>query len=194
MTNPEILTVSDKQAAAVIQSIVLGFANDPITRWCWPSADAYLAAMPRFIMASGGKAFVNKSAYTLEGYRGAALWLPPGIAPDDEALEQLVVDTVDPSKQEELGAAFKELENYHPDQPHWYLPLIAVDSYYQGQGLGALLMKHAVHRCDEDGLEAYLESSNPANVSLYQRHGFEVVGEIEIGSVPLFTPMIRTPR
>jgi ribosomal protein S18 acetylase RimI-like enzyme len=173
---------------------VLGFANDPLVRWCWPTANAYMEAMPRFIIASGGKAFDSESAYTVDGYRGAALWLPPGVEADEGALEQLVVDTVAADKQAELGAAFKELDGYHPDVPHWYLPLIAVDSCYQGQGIGALLMKHAVQRCDEDGVKAYLESSNPANISLYQRHGFEVVGEVQIGSVPVLTPMIRVPR
>ena len=31
--------------------------------------------------------------------------------------------------------------------------------------------------CDEQGLPAYLESSNVLNVPLYQRHGFEVMAE-----------------
>ena len=58
----------------------------------------------------------------------------------------------------------------------------------------AALMKHAVRRCDEDETKAYLESTNPRNISLYERHGFEVVGEVQAGSVPLFTAMIRLPR
>ena len=193
MSKPAIYTVSDIEAPAIVQTIVLGFANDPITRWCWPAADAYLEAMPKFIMASGGEAFTNKSAYTVEDYRGAALWLPPGIEADEKALEQLTRETVDVGKQAELGAAFKQLDDYHPDQPHWYLPLIAVDPHHQGQGIGALLMKHAVQRCDQDGIEAYLESSNPKNISLYERHGFETVGEIQVGTVPLLTPMVRLP-
>ena len=43
-------------------------------------------------------------------------------------------------------------------------------------------------------LPAYLESSNPANVPLYQRHGFEVLGEIQVGSSPPVFPMYRPPR
>lgn len=194
MNMPTIFIVGTEQVSAIIQTIVLGFANDPITRWCWPKAEAYLEAMPKYIMASGGRAFDNKSVYTVEGYRGAALWLPPGVEADEKALEQLVLDTVEPDKQTELGAAFKALESYHPDQPHWYLPIIGVDSCHQGHGIGASLMKHAVQCCDQDGLQAYLESSNPANISLYQRHGFEIVGEVQISSVPVFTPMIRMPR
>jgi ribosomal protein S18 acetylase RimI-like enzyme len=55
-------------------------------------------------------------------------------------------------------------------------------------------MRHATERCDRDGLPAYLESSNPRNISLYQRHGFEVVGRIQAGTSPVMTPMYRKPR
>jgi ribosomal protein S18 acetylase RimI-like enzyme len=52
-------------------------------------------------------------------------------------------------------------------------------------------MKHALDRCDSEGLPAYLESTNPRNISLYQRHGFQVMGEIKFGASPVVTPMIR---
>ena len=41
---------------------------------------------------------------------------------------------------------------------------------------------------------AYLESSNPKNMSLYERHGFESMGRIQIGDSPPAHPMIREPR
>jgi hypothetical protein len=41
---------------------------------------------------------------------------------------------------------------------------------------------------------AYLESSNRRNISLYMRHGFEVMGEIQVGAAPPVTPMLRSPR
>jgi ribosomal protein S18 acetylase RimI-like enzyme len=55
-------------------------------------------------------------------------------------------------------------------------------------------MRHAVARCDQEGVLAYLESSNPRNISLYEAHGFEVMGEIQVGAAPLVTPMLRQPR
>jgi ribosomal protein S18 acetylase RimI-like enzyme len=82
----------------------------------------------------------------------------------------------------------------HPEESHWYLPMIGVEPNAQGRGLGAELMRHAVERCDREGAVAYLESSNRRNISLYQRHGFDVMGEIRVGEAPLVTPMIRRPR
>jgi ribosomal protein S18 acetylase RimI-like enzyme len=55
-------------------------------------------------------------------------------------------------------------------------------------------MKYALAKCDEAGLPAYLESSNPANISLYERHGFEVTGKIQSESSPPVHPMYRAAR
>ncbi|MGZ9111899.1 MAG: GNAT family N-acetyltransferase, partial [Rhodoplanes sp.] len=37
-------------------------------------------------------------------------------------------------------------------------------------------------------------STNPRNMSLYLRHGFEALGTIRIGSSPPLVPMLRRPR
>jgi GNAT superfamily N-acetyltransferase len=71
--------------------------------------------------------------------------------------------------------------------------MIGVEPHAQGRGLGGALMKHAVERCDADGVLAYLESSNPRNLALYERHGFERVGEIQIGTGPLVTGALIEP-
>jgi hypothetical protein len=41
---------------------------------------------------------------------------------------------------------------------------------------------------------AYLETTKPANIPLYQRFGFGIVGEVRSGSSPLITPMFRAAR
>jgi ribosomal protein S18 acetylase RimI-like enzyme len=89
---------------------------------------------------------------------------------------------------------FEQMASFHPQEPHWYLPLIGVDPARQGQHLGDRLMAHALARCDADGLPAYLESSNPRNISFYQRHGFVELGKIQAGSSPTIVPMLRRPR
>ena len=62
------------------------------------------------------------------------------------------------------------------------------------EGWGAALMRHALARCDREALPAYLEASKPQNVPFYQRFGFEVLGEIQVGAAPPLTPMLRQPR
>lgn len=188
---PEIREATEHEVEETIQALVLGFSSDPVSRWSWPEPHSYVKGMAAFARAYGGKAFKQKSAYVCDGFAGAALWLPPEVHPNEAELEAVVTDTVDPAFQEDLAAALDKLEAYHPAEPHWTLPLIAVDVAHQGRGIGALLMKHALQRCDTDGTPAYLESSNPKNISLYERHGFEIVGEVRQGNCPVFTPMVR---
>jgi len=94
----------------------------------------------------------------------------------------------------EVAAVMERMEQFHPHEPHWYLPLIGVDPALHGRGLGSALMQHALVRCDAEGMPAYLESTNPRNIGLYQRHGFEKQGIIQVGSSPLIVPMLRSPR
>ena len=44
-----------------------------------------------------------------------------------------------------------------------------------------------------EGLSAYLESSDLANVPLYERHGFRVTGEVVIPDGPVIPLMLRDP-
>ena len=130
----------------------------------------------------------------MDGYAGAESWLPPGIYQDGEALIALLQRTVSARDQETLPVILDQLERYHPSEPHWYLPMIGVDPTHQSQGYGSALLQHALLPCDRDHTPAYLESSNPRNIPLYQRHGFEVLGTIQVGSSPPVSPMLRKPR
>lgn len=179
---------------AVVHVITLAFSADPMTRWAIPDPHAYLSVMPDFVRAFGGSAFPNDTADWTDDRCGAALWLPPGVEPDGERMTALLETYGSREALSDLPSVFEQMGRFHPTEPHWYLPLIGVDPASQGRGLGGALMKHATDRCDRDGLPAYLESSNPRNISLYERHGFEVMGRIQAGSSPVMTPMYRKPR
>jgi ribosomal protein S18 acetylase RimI-like enzyme len=116
------------------------------------------------------------------------------VQPDEEALMAIIQRTVPDPIQADTFAVFDAMGSYHPHEPHWYLSLIGVDPPQQGKGYGAALMAHALLQCDRDKQLAYLESTNPKNISLYQRHGFEILGTIQVGTSPPLFPMLRTPR
>jgi GNAT superfamily N-acetyltransferase len=188
----EVATSADE--AAVVAVLTLAFANDPVTRWSWPDPRVYLEHFPRFVRAFGGKAFDHASAHRAEGHAGAALWLPPGVQPDEEAMDALIQATVPEAALTDVVAVVAQMERHHPHEPHWYLPLIGVDPARQGKGYGAALLKHALLACDRDRTAAYLESTSRKNIPLYERHGFELVGTIQAGSSPPIFPMFRKPR
>ena len=177
-----------------IDALVLAFCADPVARWTWPDPHGYLVHFPRFARAFGGQAFDHASAHGVADYAGAALWLPPDVGPDEAVLAKLIESTAPAHLHGDVFGLLEAMGRYHPNEPHWYLPLIGVDPSQQGRGYGAALLRHALARCDRDGVPAYLESTNPKNVPLYERHGFEVLGTIQAGSSPPLSPMLRKAR
>jgi GNAT superfamily N-acetyltransferase len=188
-----VKTALQEEENAVTGAIIAAFLTDPLVRWLLPEAHRYFATMPGLIRGFAGAAFANESAYHVGAYAGAALWLPPGIHFDEEALTSLFHRNLAKDKVENAFAFFEEMGKYHPEEPHWYLPAIGVDPLHQGHGYGSALMKHALQRCDQEQKLAYLESSNPRNLSLYIRHGFEIIGTIRVADSPPMFPMLRKP-
>ena len=194
MTPPVVRAATPVDEASAIDTVVLAFAADPVARWCWPDPRQYLTSMPAFTRAFGGRAFVHRAAHCTDDCTGTALWLPPGVQADEAAIGEVIERTAAPSLLADLHAMFERMAEYHPNEPHWYLPLIGVDPARQGRGYGGALLSHALEQCDRDHLPAYLESTNPRNVSLYKRHGFEALGTIQVGTSPPLVPMLRRAR
>jgi ribosomal protein S18 acetylase RimI-like enzyme len=190
----EIRSATRDEMPQTVACIIAAFITDPIARFAAPSPHDYLRAMPEATRAFAGGSFEHGAAYVSVDFCGAALWLPPGVHPDGEALERVFRDSAKPEHLDDLLATFERMGESHPDEPHWYLPMIGVEPNAQNRGLGRALMQHAVARCDREGMLAYLESSNPRNITLYERHGFEVMGQIQVGAAPVVTPMLRQPR
>jgi ribosomal protein S18 acetylase RimI-like enzyme len=133
-------------------------------------------------------------ACRLGEFSAVALWLPPRVEADGDAIVAVLTETV---RLEQLGDVFSvlgQMNDAHPAFPHWYLPWFGVDSVVQGQGLGGELLKHCLRIVDGDHLPAYLESPNPRNLSFYERHGFEVTGEARAGDCPPIAFMLRSAR
>lgn len=194
MATQRVRTVTASDEAAVVAVVVLAFGADPAARWTWPDPQQYLAHFPGFVRALGGKAFAHGGAHCLEGNAGAALWLQPGVDPDEDAVIEVLQRTGSAAVQQDLVGVFEQMGRYHPPEPHWYLPFIGIDPSRQGRGHGGALMEHALAACDRDKAPAYLESSNPKNIPLYERHGFELLGTIQVGTSPPIFPMLRKPR
>ena len=189
----EIKTATPTEIPKIIDTITMAFAADPFVRWIYPDPNQYLSNIREMLIRFGGKAFDHGTAYYVDGFFGAALWLPPGVHPDEEALGEHMQRTISESILEDAFSVLEQMGDCHPTDPHWYLPLLAVDPVHQGNGYGSTLLKDAIAKFDTDGMTAYLESSNPRNISLYERHGFEIITEIQAGTTQV-TPMVRKPQ
>jgi len=180
--------------ASAIATVTMGFSTDPVARWFYPEPAEYFHWFPKFVRAFAGGSISGGSAYCTSNYSGAALWLRPGVHPDEQAMVALVEESLPQNRHATVFELFEKMGAGHPGEPHWYLPMIGVDTFQQNKGIGSSLMRHALERCDVEGLPAYLESSNPRNIPLYLRFGFEPVGEISAGGSPPLVPMLRKAR
>ena len=194
MNSSSVVSAVPADKERVTATLVTAFTSDPFIRWMLPEPRQYFLYFPEVLKYFAGGAFDHASAYRSEDFNAAALWLPPGVSPDEEALGQTMEEAVTPALQGEVFAALEQVGASHPETEHWYLPAMGVDPLHQGKGYGSALIKRGLERCDQNHDAAYLESTNPMNIPLYQRFGFEIIGEIQEGSSPTITPMFRTAR
>lgn len=180
--------------AVAVSALTLAFSSDPAVRWTYPQSPQYLANFPAFIRAFAGKSFEHRAAYTLPGATAAALWLPPGVEPDEEEIVNVLYRSVGDKERPDLFAMFEQMGRAHPAEPHWYLPLIGVDPAQQRKGYGSALLTAGLKICDRDRAPVYLEATNVESIPLYERHGFRLAGVIQAGTSPQIFPMIRKAR
>ena len=195
MKPARVVTIAgDVAVNHAIATLVLAFGTDPIARWMYDNPHQYLLHIPRLFLALGTSSFEAGAAQRTGDGLGVALWLPPGVHSDDGPLEAIIAESIAVEKQADVGAVFERTEHCRPTEPHWYLSLIGVEALHRNKGCGAALLQHGLRQCDREHRPAYLWSSNPLNTSLYQRHGFEIVGTIQVGSSPSIFPMLRHAR
>ena len=197
MSAPTVTPASEADHERIVDTLLLAMAADPVARFMSPDAATYLGGRRNFGLVVMGSIRAGGAwlAHAGDGLCAAAsLWFPPTRAtPDDEELGD-PMQTVPADRRETAIAVSEAVRGYHSDEPHWYLPVLGTDPPFQGQGLGAALLTHTLKQCDEGGHVAHLESGNPRNLSLYERHGFEAIGEIRIGECPVIYPMVRLAR
>jgi GNAT superfamily N-acetyltransferase len=193
MPTPDVRTATPTEIDQCVATIVLAFSGDPAARWVFADPHLYFDIFPRFVRTFGGKAFDQGSAHHIDG-GAVAMWIPPAVQPDEEALMALIESVVADGDRESVFGVFEQMGAFHPAEPHWYLPLIGTDPAQQGKGLGSALLRHALAVCDRQKMPAYLEATTARSARLYQRHGFEALGTIQVGTSPPLTPMLRRPR
>ena len=184
------------------------FEQDPLMRWVFPDDAARRESLRRWW---GFSLDYQPPGSELHGTRidgCAAYWQPPqhkkdtSVEPDEAdggesdgrkafvAMMTELLGELAPSRMEALG----QMHQARLPEPHWYLAVLGTSPDQQSRGLGGRVLAPMLDRCDRTGELAYLESSNPANVGFYRRHGFDPVGEFVLGDGVHITPMAREPR
>jgi len=186
-----IHTAAIEDKKRIIDTLVLGMSADPVLRWYFPESHSYLANIPTFMDLIGGAAFEQGTAFHTDDFSCTALWLPPNVHPDAEAIQQFLTDKLDGCLLQRARALEEQFSRLDPENPCWHLAVIACDPAHIGKGLGSELIRHVLRICDECRYQVYLVSSSPANARLYERFGFRKITEITAPSTPSVIAMMR---
>ncbi len=196
MTN-YLPTAKPEQIPDAVAVLSVAFAHDPVLSFLFPDPVARPGLLATFFAARLAAGVGMDRLYLSEQNESVSLWLPPLQEGDPEpSWDAVLAATVALMGEEETMKRFAALEpmvEAKPKTPHWYLAFVGTRSESRGKGLGSALIKAVTDRCDAEGIPAALESSDPANVPLYERHGFRVTQVVEIQNGPPIPMMWRDP-
>lgn len=179
----------------VAGTLARSFYDDPVFTWLFPDPTTRLARNERmFAGVLLRLAAAHDEIHTVRDHAGAALWFPPGTS-EVGLLQQLrylpAMALAARGDLPRLLRCMQTMEAVHPHEPHWYLNILGTDPGRQGEGIGSALLRTVLDRCDDSGVPAYLEATSERNRVLYERHGFEVTGEIALPDGPVMWAMWR---
>lgn len=185
----------------VAQDLSAAFATDPMFDWFMRDDARRDAARLGLFKRLVGMALNDGEVLRPAGGGAASIWLPseslgPSTLIDELRVIPTVLAATGFSRLSRMSAMRAAMDKHHPmERPHVYLWFVGVRPEAQGLGVGSRLLSAGLQRVDALGLPAYLESSSPANVPLYRRHGFEVTREIQPRpDSPVMWAMWREPR
>ncbi len=182
---------------AVRTLLARAFADDPLMRWMFPAprfpdaparAEATAAYVgphvERYLTALRGGLVVQRDG----ALTAAALWrwpdeelATPGSLPTPAGILTALVGAEHVAT---VAAGFAAERAVRPAGPHVYLHYLAVDAAHRGRGDARRLVDEGLARAAADGLPALVETTNPANVPLYEHLGFAVAAAVPLGDGP----------
>jgi GNAT superfamily N-acetyltransferase len=173
-----------------------GFAADPLMGWVFQDESARHGGLVLAFTGLTQGFFAPNSVVQVVGDACAALWRSPAYVAEPASGDDAGESPWPPDVAERFRILSELMEMAHPhDRPHWYLNVLATRPSSQGHGLGAIALRSVLERADAAGEPAYLESSNPRNMTLYRRHGFDDFADpIDMPDGPSLYPMWREPR
>ena len=192
-TTPDLVDIAGK-------TIGKAFAEDAVLNYLVRQDEQRLAAIDALCLANTRWAARVGRVHLAGQGEAALLWLPAD-APRQTMLSWLPLVPTAWRAAGGLGRVLRGarlahlLEGKHPSRPHCYGWMLGVLPSARGQGLGGKLIRLFTRACDEQGLPAHIECSNPSLLPLYEKNGFHITEEVkaEGGQGPRLWLMAREP-
>ena len=191
LSGMRIITLTPSQAGEAVEVLYDAFFAYPAFTYVLGSASDDYGSQLRemmefFVWARFLKDDLVMGVATEEGQIAgvATITLPEGGDAPQEIIERrdALWQHLGEAALRRYAAMGDALEDFVIDLPHFHLNLIGVKREFAGQGLGRVLLD-AVHEASaehETSAGVALNTEDPANVTLYERFGYETVGRARV--------------
>jgi GNAT superfamily N-acetyltransferase len=195
MSQERISQATPDRISALASVLGRAFAVEPMMRWplceCDDFEERLIRAFELFIEEPVRLRMVWEAGTAM----GALIWMPAG---QTDALDGANLAMRSVYEREDGARRFDRLwdwvQSKHPEEPLALLDSLAVEPAAQGQGIGSTLIRCGIDQARKEGHGALLQTGNPRNVPLYERHGFRVVDDGDVpGDGPHIWFMRRDP-
>jgi ribosomal protein S18 acetylase RimI-like enzyme len=181
-----VATPDDRDA--VVATVVAAFAQDPAFRYFFQDDDTFATEAATLAGTLFDARVGFGTVWTTEDVTALSMWVPPRVEAAIHDPTPLGVSAEARARIDRYDAA---VHGHLPDEPHWYLGVLATHPDHAGRRLGRAMIEPGLERAVADGLPAVLETTNPRNVELYRRAGWTVEAEITDGPIPIWVLTVR---
>ena len=164
--------------------------EDPLQQWMFPDSTRRMATSEwmfrRLLKQKIAQGMVRIIRDDAGQVASAAVWTQPHPPPPshwEHYAESLFMRWIHGKRIHEIRDGFTALAARHPRVPYWYLQALATASAQRGQGHAGLLLEEKIGECNASGTMIALETSNPTNLSYYQRFDFQIADELKLGNL-----------
>jgi GNAT superfamily N-acetyltransferase len=175
----EIRRATRERIPALTDVLGRTFATDPLLVWPMTPGSSH-EEVCRFFALYDGEVVDDGWLWEAGEAAGVALWVPPdGCDRSVEVDDRVMRVAMRHELSEDEGARYEAMwdwmiSEHMPEEPHWFLDHVGVEPDQQGRGIGGALVRLGLEWSRRDGVPAFLETSKPDNVPLYEHLGFRV--------------------
>lgn len=186
--------VAPDELDTVARVLAIAYAEDPVHLWAMPKATtrlndaiAFFTFFLRRMRPHRWEVFATKD-------RSAVAIIAPVGQKEREYGDGTRYMPVLLNRMSHVTDFFQWIETFRPDVEHQYLEFIGCLPMQRSRGLGSLLLGSLLSIANREGIPVWSWSSNPRNLTFYQRLGFEIGEELRRDdSSPIVTVLWHSP-
>jgi GNAT superfamily N-acetyltransferase len=197
-THPLIRQASPADRRGVLATVTAAFAHDPA--WAFLLGPEYERLAPYFVAALFDVRIARQNVWVTDDLAAVAMWDSPDDGGGDAAPGY--AESVWAGYRASVGErAFERLARYNdaiasasPEEPYWYLGVLATDPERQREGLASAVLAPIVEEADRLGIACCLETSTPGNRRFYEHRGFTQATDVVLPGGPPTWWLRRAPK